>query len=190
MSKNVQRNEEITAGIRDTSANPLARGRKTSRGLGGGMGKNENDSAIHFAMLGRSPFTPKGDQFQISPAILHHTVWRTWLFIAYSDNRWLYYRQVSLTSLIHFSKGWECTYWTWGWKGSWYFQHGCGRVVWTHQIVYRFEAEKTGVAGFPDEKHSCNCHPREPNSQISFGVSLLFHCHIPISVVFLLYVFY
>ena len=38
-----------------------------------------------------SPFTPKSDQFQISPAaspeILHHTVWRTWLFIAYSDER-------------------------------------------------------------------------------------------------------
>ena len=33
-----------------------------------------------------NPFTPKTDQFQISPAaspeILHHTVWRTSLFIA------------------------------------------------------------------------------------------------------------
>ena len=40
-------------------------------------------------------FTPKGDQVQISPAaspeILHHTVGRTWLFIAYSDEGWLYY---------------------------------------------------------------------------------------------------
>ena len=36
-----------------------------------------------------NPFTPKSDQVQISPVastvILHHTVWRTWLFIAYSD---------------------------------------------------------------------------------------------------------
>ena len=35
----------------------------------------------------------KSDQSPISPAaspeILHHTVWRTWLFIAYSDERWL-----------------------------------------------------------------------------------------------------
>ena len=35
-------------------------------------------------------------QFQISPAswqeILHHTVWWTWLFIAYSDKRLLYYQ--------------------------------------------------------------------------------------------------
>ena len=42
------------------------------------------------------------DQFQITPAaspdILHHTVWRTWLFIAYSDERWLYY-QFSLPHL-------------------------------------------------------------------------------------------
>ena len=48
-----------------------------------------------------NPFTPKNDQFQISPAaslaILHHTVWRTWLFIAYSDERWFYYE----FSLLH-----------------------------------------------------------------------------------------
>ena len=40
-----------------------------------------------------NPFTPESDQCQNSPAappeILHHTVWRTWLFIAYSDERWL-----------------------------------------------------------------------------------------------------
>ena len=45
------------------------------------------------------PFTTKSDQCQISPAflpeIVHHTVWRTWLFIAYSDERWLCY-QISL----------------------------------------------------------------------------------------------
>ena len=38
-----------------------------------------------------NPLTPKSDQLQISPAaspeILHHIVWRTWLFIAYSDER-------------------------------------------------------------------------------------------------------
>ena len=38
-----------------------------------------------------NPFTPKSDQCQISPAaspqILHHTVWRTWLFITYLDER-------------------------------------------------------------------------------------------------------
>ena len=58
-----------------------------------------------------NPSTPKSDQFQISPAaspeILHHTVWRTWLFIAYSDERWLYY-QFSLPHLYIFSlRGWE-----------------------------------------------------------------------------------
>ena len=52
-----------------------------------------------------NPFTPKSDQCQISPAaspeILHHTVWRTRLFIAYSDERWLYY-QFSLPHLYIF----------------------------------------------------------------------------------------
>ena len=41
------------------------------------------------------PFTPKRDQFQTSPAaspeILHQTVWRTWLFVDYPDERWLLY---------------------------------------------------------------------------------------------------
>ena len=58
-----------------------------------------------------NPFIPKSDQYQISPVasqeILHHTVWRTWLFIAYSDARWLYY-QLSLPSVIQLSlQGWE-----------------------------------------------------------------------------------
>ena len=58
-----------------------------------------------------STFTPKSDQDQISPAaspvILHHAVWRTWLFIAYSDWKMILV-PVLTTSLIHFSwKGWE-----------------------------------------------------------------------------------
>ena len=40
-----------------------------------------------------NPFAPESDQCQISPPappeILHHTVRRAWLFIAYSDERWL-----------------------------------------------------------------------------------------------------
>ena len=62
-----------------------------------------------------NPFTPKSAPFQISPAaspvILHYTVWRTWLFIAYSDKILLYYK-FSLPHLyISLLEGWE-------WKGS------------------------------------------------------------------------
>ena len=58
-----------------------------------------------------SPFTPKSDQVQISPAaspvILHHKVWRTWLFIAYSHWKMIIV-PILITSLTHFSlKGWE-----------------------------------------------------------------------------------
>ena len=50
-----------------------------------------------------NPFTPKSDQFKISPAASPET----WLFIAYSDEKWLHY-QILTASLIHFSiKGWE-----------------------------------------------------------------------------------
>ena len=44
-----------------------------------------------FSQAAINHFTAKSDQFQISPVAspvtLHHTVWRTWLFIAYSDER-------------------------------------------------------------------------------------------------------
>ena len=44
-----------------------------------------------FAIL-VNPFTPESDQCQNSPAasqeMWHHIVRRTWLFIAYSDERW------------------------------------------------------------------------------------------------------
>ena len=64
-----------------------------------------------------NPFTIKSDQVQISPAaspvILHHTVWRTWFSIAYSDEKWLYY-QILIASLIHFSvDGWENVVFKW-----------------------------------------------------------------------------
>ena len=64
-----------------------------------------------FAVEELNPFTPKSDQYQISPAaspeMLHGTVWRTWLFKAYTDERWLYYR-FSLPRLYIVSvKGWE-----------------------------------------------------------------------------------
>ena len=59
------------------------------------------------------PFTPESDQCQNSPAasqeIWHHTVWRTWLFIAYSDEKWLYYKFSLHHSYNHFLKGWENT---------------------------------------------------------------------------------
>ena len=69
-------------------------------------------------MLGL-PFTPESDQSQISPPappeILRHTVRRTWLLIAYSDERWLWYK-FSLSHLRIFSlKGWEnvlCELWS------------------------------------------------------------------------------
>ena len=65
-----------------------------------------------------NPFSPKSDQSPISPVaspeILHHTVWRTWLSIAQSDERWLHY-QFSLPP-IHLSLGrlGECSFWTRG----------------------------------------------------------------------------
>ena len=60
-----------------------------------------------------NPFTPESDQCQNSPAasqkIWHHTVWRSWLFIAYSDENWLYYKFSLHHSYNRFLKGWENT---------------------------------------------------------------------------------
>ena len=65
----------------------------------GGLGRSQSPSSpVPLRELGPSrnsinPFTPKRDQLQISPAaspnISHHTVWRTWLFIRYSDERFI-----------------------------------------------------------------------------------------------------
>ena len=68
-----------------------------------------------------NPFNPKSDQCQISPAaspgILHHTVWRTLLFIAYSDWK-IIMLPILTTSLIHFSlEGWENVLFSFGVKG-------------------------------------------------------------------------
>ena len=64
-------------------------------------------------MLLLNPFTPESDQYQNSPAasqeIWHHIVWRTWLFIAYSDEKWLYYKFSLHHSYNRFLKGWENT---------------------------------------------------------------------------------
>ena len=52
------------------------------------------------------PFTPNSDQFKICPAaspeILHHTVWRTWLLIPYSNERWLHYQYYSQCLRMYF----------------------------------------------------------------------------------------
>ena len=70
-------------------------------------GKNGISSKHRFF----NPFIPNNDKFQISPAaspeILHHTVRRTWLFIACSDERRII-QPITTTSLTHFSlKVWE-----------------------------------------------------------------------------------
>ena len=71
----------------------------------------DSEGRFVFMWYCLNPFTPKSDQFQISPAaspeILHHTVWGSCLFISYSDEGWLYY-QFSLPHLhIFFLKALE-----------------------------------------------------------------------------------
>ena len=60
-----------------------------------------------------NPFTPESDQCQNSPAALqeiwHHTLWRTRLFVAYLDEKWLYYKSSLHHSYNRLLKGWENT---------------------------------------------------------------------------------
>ena len=88
------------------------------------VGHRRHLAALHCYSLSRTlsyfsgvtscfnPFTAKSDQYQISsatsPEIQQHTVWITWFFIAYSDERWLYHKHYShyLTYAFLF-KGWE-----------------------------------------------------------------------------------
>ena len=91
----------------------LASGRRVTRVAGslswwGGVTLGTGPMFLHV-----NPFTPESDQCQNSPAasqeIWHHTVWRTWLFIAYSDEKWLYYELSLHHSYNRFLKGWENT---------------------------------------------------------------------------------
>ena len=73
-----------------------------------------------------NPFTPQSDQCQNSPAasqeIWHHTVRRTWLFIAYSDERWFHH-------LIKFSLSYVCIFSLEGWENV-LFELRSERVKW------------------------------------------------------------
>ena len=76
-----------------------------------------------------NPFTPKSDQFQISsaasPVILHRTVWGIWLFIAYSDERWLYYQFSLPQQYISLQEGWEnVVFELYSWWASSTFSYG------------------------------------------------------------------
>ena len=78
--------------------------------------------ALIFSVKFVNPFTPKSDQFQISPAaspvILHHILCRIRLFIALLRCK-IIILSILTTSLILllFKRLWECTFWTWEWKG-------------------------------------------------------------------------
>ena len=66
--------------------------------------------------------SPKNDQFQISPAtspeVLHHTVWRTWLFIANTQMKDEYTTNSHYLTYTCLPKRLgECTFWTWEWMG-------------------------------------------------------------------------
>ena len=83
-------------------------------------------------------FALKSDQDEISPAappeILHHTVWRTWLFTAYLDERW-FQHQFSLPHLyIIFLEGlFHCR-----------FQEGVASVC----NIYYYQSRSTFLSSF------------------------------------------
>ena len=53
--------------------------------------ESSSERGSAYMLTSFNPFNPKSDQFHISPAaspeILHHAVWRTWLFIAYTQTK-------------------------------------------------------------------------------------------------------
>ena len=66
---------------------------------------HQNYHITQYGELGLSWLTPKSDQCQISPAaspeILHHTVWRTWSFMAHSQEWSMSNFPCSLTRTLH-----------------------------------------------------------------------------------------
>ena len=116
-----------------------------------------------------NPFTPKSDQCQTSPTaspeILHHTVGRTWLSIAYSNKRRNYTHQSLITWLIHFfSKGWDNVY---------FFELGSERVK-LHRLSRSREATYSGP--FHSWEWSMSKFPRLTRNMTSYSMeNLTFH---------------
>ena len=69
------------------------------------------------------PFTLKSDQISLQSHQKHYirTVWRTKLFKAYSDERWLYYQFSLPQYTLLFQWLGECTFWHQGWLGLVYW---------------------------------------------------------------------
>ena len=82
-----------------------------------------------------NPFTSKSDQFQISPAASpetpHHTVWRAWLFIAYSDETWL-------STNCHYLTFWENVLFELRW-GRW------PSLMYRLQEIFRLRSKIAGL---------------------------------------------
>ena len=87
------------------------------------------------------------DHRQISPAasspeILHHIVWRAWLFTAYPDERWLYYHLLT-TSVIHFSlrrmgSALDCAFELYRWLALRETKHHPLTTAFLHTMLFSF----------------------------------------------------
>ena len=83
-------------------------------------------SIIHSSIVYSVVLTPSA-----SPEISHDTVRRTWLFITYSDERWLYQPILTTSLTVYISPykiGRMYFFWTWEWKGD-IFSMPCCRSI-------------------------------------------------------------
>ena len=78
--------------------------------------------------------------------MLPHTVWRTWLFIAYSDGRWLYCQFSLLHLYISLLEGWEnALFWENVLRGPCAVDTSC--FFWSVSVHYFFFQEKSCLRG-------------------------------------------
>ena len=95
-----------------------------------------------------------------SPAILHHTVWRTWLFIAYSDENDYTKNSHYLTYTSPFIRLGECTSWILEWKtGPWKmtFNFHCKSNKWADGSLEMHEMTKRGGGVQRQQILRCRC---------------------------------
>ena len=98
-----------------------------------------------YSKMAFNPSTPTSDQSQISsatwPEISHHTqwVWRTWLFIVYSDKRWLHDQSSLPHPIMHFSLGRLEVYFSNREQKGWSYKYG---IYSTPDLSQRVDAVK------------------------------------------------
>ena len=132
-------------------------------------GWNRKRDIDWWSFLHLNEFHFRSGQFQISlvasPEIWHHTVWRTWLFIVYSDERWLYYQFSQPHLYISIQKVGRMYFFELGNAYQYKNRHKIHPVKLKEKVLLEYRI----LVGFRNMKASAHCPTQDASSEILKG---------------------